>query len=457
MATLNQGHAGDVVGSKRTQRLLQGAVFSVGSKLVVFLGGALSIPLTIRYLGKESFGIWTVTSTILSMLLVMDLGIANALTNFVSAAYAKDDREHASRYATTALFLVTLIAVAMGVAGWFVFPHINWPELFHLPPDSPNRVTAGRAVAASFAVFLVGLPANLAPRILGGYQEIKLASLFQCLGSVGNVVSILVLIRLHAGLPALAAAAGAPLVTANLLCLAWIWSVHKPWLRPKRIHLSQEAARLMVQTGSEFFVLQLAALVVFNSDNLVVTHYLGPSEVASYSIAWKLVSYAMLAQTLTAPALWPAYSEAFARNDLQWVRQTFARTMWLTMGVATACCAVFAVAGRTIIRLWAGPAAVPGENLLLLMCVWTVISTFMNNTSTVLVAKGETRLQAWASILSAFVNLGLSIYWVQKLGSIGVILATIVSYVLLLIVPQTWKVLLVLRGGASIKGSDLSQ
>lgn len=444
-------HSTDILASKRTQRLIQGTFFSVISKLVVFLGGAISIPLTIRYLGKESFGIWTVISTILSMLLVMDLGVANSLTNFVSEAFARDDKEHASRYATTALLLMMCLGLLLGVMGWFVWPYVNWPQIFHLPADSPNKDVAGRAVAASFVVFLIGLPANLAPRILGGYQEVRLASMFQCVGAVGNVLSIVILIYLHAGLVALSVASASALVGANLLCLVWIWGVHKPWLRPRRIHVSPHAARMMVQSGSEFFILQLAALIVFNSDNLVVTHYLGPSEVASYSIAWKLVSYATLAQTLLAPSLWPAYSEAFARNDLAWVRKIFFRTMRITMGTALAATAIFAFSGRWIIAVWASRAAVPSETLLLLMCVWTIISTFMNNTSVVLVAKGETRLQAWASILAAVVNLALSVFWVHRIGSVGVILGTIVSYLTLLIVPQTWKVKQILRGECAVK------
>jgi O-antigen/teichoic acid export membrane protein len=202
----------------------------------------------------------------------------------------------------------------------------------------------------------------------------------------------------------------------------------------------------MMQSGSEFFVLQVAGLIVFNSDNLVVTHYLGPAQVASYSVAWRLVGYAAVAQTLVAPALWPAFSEAFTRGDLSWIRQTFRRTMTLTMSIALAASLLFALVGRWIIRIWASRAAIPTEELLLLMCVWVLISTFMNNTATVLVAKGETRLQAWCSLAAAALNLALSIYWVQRIGPPGVILATIVSYLILLVGPQTWACVRVLRG-----------
>jgi O-antigen/teichoic acid export membrane protein len=82
---------------------------------------------------------------------------------------------------------------------------------------------------------------------------------------------------------------------------------------------------------------------------------------------------------------------------------------------------------------------------MLLMCVWVLLSTFMTNTATVLVAKGETRLQAWCSLGAAVVNLVLSVYWVQRIGAVGVILGTIVSYLVVLVIPQTWQAFRVLR------------
>ncbi len=415
------------------------------SKGLVLAVNAISIPIIIRYLGAESFGVWVTISTALSMLLVLDLGVANSLTNFMSEAYAADDQDHASTYSTTALYVMLAIALLLGGVVSWVWPILHWDRLFHLSSPA-ETLTVSRAVAVAVTIFLVGLPAGLAPKILGGYQELRLANLFTAAGSLCNLISIIVLVYLHAGLVALVAASSGALVGANLLCLVWIWCFHKPWLSPRLSRIKASAARRMMQSGSEFFVLQIAGLVAFNSDNLVVTHYLGPAQVAPYSVAWRLAGYASVAQTMILPALWPAFSEAFARGDLQWVRSTFRRTTWLTLGTALAFCLVFAFGGRTIIRIWASSAAVPTQGLMLLMCVWILISTFMSNTATVLVAKGKTRLQAWCSLGAAALNLTLSIYWVQRIGAPGVILATIVSYLLVLVVPQTVSCCQLLRG-----------
>jgi O-antigen/teichoic acid export membrane protein len=429
----------------RTRRLLEAVGSAALSKGVLMLASALTIPIAIRYLGAESFGIWVTITTALTMLLVLDLGIASSLTNFISEAYARNDHEHASRYTTTALAVMTCIAMLLGIGSWILWPNIHWGSLFNLS-SATKQQTVSHAVAAAFVLFLIDLPSRLAVKVLGGYQEMRTANLFAMIGGIANLAAIVLLVKLHAGLPAMVAGSAGALVGADLLCLLWLLSVHKPWLRPRIAHLHRAAARRMMRMGTEFFILQIAGLVVFSSDNLVITHYLGPAEVAPYSVAWRLVGYASVIQALLIPALWPAFSEAFERGDMIWVRQAFRRTMWITMGTTFCFAILFALAGRWFIRVWATNAAVPSETLILLMCVWILISTSMSNVGTLLASKCETRLQAWCSIGTAAVNLLLSIWLIQRIGTTGVIMGTIISYLLVLVVPMIWQTRRILRG-----------
>jgi O-antigen/teichoic acid export membrane protein len=60
----------------------------------------VSLPLAVRYLGAERFGVWaTITSTVV-LLNLLDLGIASTLTNHVARAYALGDRQYAARCTT---------------------------------------------------------------------------------------------------------------------------------------------------------------------------------------------------------------------------------------------------------------------------------------------------------------------------------------------------------------------
>jgi O-antigen/teichoic acid export membrane protein len=429
--------------SGRTLRLLTAVRSQVAAKGVLFLVNVVSIPLLIRYLGARDFGVWTIVTTTLTVLFALDFGVANSLTNFISEAYAREDPEHAGRYSTTALGITLTVAAAIGCGAWLSWPYIRWERVFGMTAAG-DRELLSRAAAVALGLALMALPARLGAKILGGYQELNTANKFAVVGAVGNLAAILVLVQLHAPLPALIAGSYGAVVAADLTCLLWLIYLHKPWLRPKLSHLNRAVAGRMIRSGASLFMLQVAGLMVFDSDNLIISHYLGPAEVAPYSVTWQLVGYAAALHALLLPALWPAFSEALVRGDIAWVRRIFWRIMLITMGIATAAAAVYAILGRRIIALWASNAAVPNETLMLLMCAWVLISTFMNNTVSVLLAKGAIRLQSWLALGVGVLNIPLSIWLVQHLGSAGVILGTILAYLIVLVVPQTvltWRVL----------------
>src|SRR5208283_441801 len=106
---------------------------------------------------------------------------------------------------------------------------------------------------------------------------------------------------------------------------------------------------------------------------------------------WRLVGLAALLQSLIFPALWPAYAEAYARRDYGWIRRTFALTMKGTVALNLAGVLMIILLGRTVIRLWAGSAAVPTAHLLLAMGVWALINGFMSVESCLLAALSRTR------------------------------------------------------------------
>jgi O-antigen/teichoic acid export membrane protein len=74
----------------------------------------ISLPLAVRYLGAERFGVWaTITSTVV-FLNLLDLGVASTLANHIARSFALGGKEYAARYVTNALVLTSAIA---GISG----------------------------------------------------------------------------------------------------------------------------------------------------------------------------------------------------------------------------------------------------------------------------------------------------------------------------------------------------
>ena len=71
------------------------------------------------------------------------------------------------------------------------------------------------------------------------------------------------------------------------------------------------------------------------------------------------------------------------------------------------------------------------------MGVWVVVNGFMSVESCLLAALNRTRGQAMLSIAAAVLNIALSMVLVRHIGAMGVIGGTILSYLFVLVVPQT--------------------
>jgi O-antigen/teichoic acid export membrane protein len=419
----------------RYARILR-AVWSGGAaRILSSLVGLLTLPLAVRYLGAARYGVWITVTTTAVWLNLLDLGIANTLTNQISQAYALGDKEAARRYFTNALVLTCAATALAGVSFAFLFGRIDWIQLFNVSVKV-SSAEVRHTVAVAVGLMLLALPCSLGSKLLAGYQELHRSAYATGAGAVATLLGLALGIALHVSMPVLYVMSMGCTTFASLFLLLLTIS-RKPWLLPRCSAVDRVSAKELLGSGSSFFLIQVAAVVVFSSDNIIVSHYLGASEVTPYSVTWRVAGLAAVLQSLIFPALWPAYAEAYARHDYLWIRQTFMATMKGILGLNVFCALGLICFGRMVIRLWAGAAAVPDRHMILAMALWIIVSGFMSVESCLLAALNRTRGQAILSVGAAVVNVVLSVTLVRSVGALGVIGGTILSYVAVLIVPQT--------------------
>jgi O-antigen/teichoic acid export membrane protein len=294
----------------RLARMLHGGASGLLSRLVSLLLSAVTLPLTVHYLGQQEYGVWVTIATTVVMFNVLDLGIASTLQNFISEAYATDDRETAQRYYATAFWVTVGVSCVLGLFCYLVSPFIDFGHLLHLT-DPVHIHHARLTIAVAVVYFLISLPLNLADRVLSGYQQVHLANYFQMINSVLALFALLIVIHLGGTIFTLMVAFTTGMLLGALGKQFWLSGFSKPWILPDPRKFHPPAAHQLFSQGILFFILQLTGLVVFNSDNLVITHFLGAAEVTPYSVAWRLTSYASLLQSELIPSFWPAFTEAY--------------------------------------------------------------------------------------------------------------------------------------------------
>lgn len=437
VASIRERLRGKLGGSRRGA-IVKGTASAAISKVLTTLASLVSLPLCVRYFGAERYGVWVTILSTTAWLAVFEFGLTDTITNAISAAHAKDDRALAARYTTNAAAIAALFALLLLLLGAVVWPHIDWARLLNVHSAGLPK-EASHTIAVASALVLLTPMCTLGLKILSGYQQTHVANVASSIGAMLSLLGLLIGVRMRVSMPVLFVASTGVLTVFGVLTLGWTLLLYKPWLRPRLRYLSPQMARDLLATGLPFFFIRLAGIVVFSTDNVIVSHFLGAAQVTPYAVAMRVMLYAQLVSLFVFPSLWAAYADANARRDYEWIQRTYRRTFWSTILLTTAPLLLLLLFGRRLIGLWAGAAAVPTETLLVMMAVWTLISSITGVQSCLLGAVQRNRLQAVVSVVAAIVNLALSMVLVKHYGVIGAVEGTLLSY-MLIIWPQGWEV-----------------
>jgi O-antigen/teichoic acid export membrane protein len=422
---------------KRYTRLFQSFTAQLLVKLAGILLNIVSVPLAISYLGKERYGIWITINTILIWASIADFGLNNGLTNGVSEAYAKNDHKLARSYISTTFYTLCLISLLLACILFAVFPFINWSFLFRI--DSPELIQeVSLACAVVFGILLLGIPLSTASKILYAYQEGAAASYWLGAGNITAIIGLIIASKLHSDLYILVLSFSGLPTLVLFLSNIWLFYKHKPWLFPNISDINTSSLKKASSQGSMFFIVQISSLFIFQTDNFIVSFYCGSGEVATYNTTLRLFAYSTILQEMLYSSLWSAYAEAYIKDKI-WIKKAFAKNLLFGLFSTATFSALLIVFGQYIIEKWAGKTVVPSESLLILMGIWTIIFSVMHSAACFLNGIGEIRVQVICSVLAAIANIIFSIVLTSRIGVNGVIIGTLLSYLLCIVLPVSIK------------------
>ncbi|MBI1258809.1 MAG: oligosaccharide flippase family protein [Chloroflexi bacterium] len=407
-----------------------------GLSLVITI---VTTPLTLKYLGPERYAMWVTLSSITALLAFADLGIGNGLINSIAAANGKDDREAAHKSLSNAFLMLTALALLIGSVLIAIYPLVPWDKIYNVS-SALAKSEAGPVTAVFVVCFLINMPLGIVQKALMGYQEVYIDNAWSMVARIGSLIGIFLAVRLDAGLIWLVIAlVGVPILTTALEWVQLFW-FRRPWLRPSLRQIDPKIIWFLMRLGWMFFALQIAGSLAYNIDNLVIAQVISPEAVTNYSIPSQLFKLSTVVISLVSLPLWPAYGEAIARHDLNWVKKTFKLSLLVNFASSALLSLVLVIGGKPIIHLWVGQIITPDPTLMIALAGWTIIYNVSSALSMLFNAASVIRFQViWATVM-ALVNLGLSIILTHQFGAIGVVLGSIISYLICIFPVYFWKV-----------------
>ena len=424
---------------ERYRRIVLTTVTSFFSRAVLVGCALVSVRLSLNYLGAERYGLWMTISSVIALLGFADFGMGNGLLNAISEANGRDDTGKAVRAVSSAFYMLVGISILIAVLFMAVYPIIPWKRVFNV--ESPLAVSeAGPTMAVFFSCFLINLPLGIVQRIQMGYQEGARNNLWLILGSLLGLAGLLLAIEAKAGLIWLVFAMTGGPVIATVVNGLHLFGWKRRWLLPLWSKVSGNESRMIFRMGVLFFILQLSYSLAFASDNLVAAQVLGPVAVSKYSVVQRMFSVASLLVGIVLVPLWPAYGEAIAKGDIQWVRKAFIQSMLLSLIVVGILSVVFVGFGPQIIRLWIGSGILPSFSLLVGFAVWTILFAAGNVAGSFLNAASALKFQVSAAVMTCIFSVILKIFLAKTIGLPGIVWGTVAGYTLFSAIPMLYYV-----------------
>ena len=357
--------------------MLRNMGWNLLGQLAPMLAALISIPLLIRHIGDERFGLLAIGWMLIGYFSVFDLGLGRALTQSIAARRARG--EPVFDIINSALALMFALGSLAGLLLWFGSDYLVYSVLNIAPSLRPEAKTSllWLAPAMPLVVVATGLRG-----VLEALQAFKLSNLVRTpVGVLTFVAPLAALPFSHSLVPFFAILS----ILRLLTLIAFVWACYRtlPGFGSGRV--SRQPLPDLLRFGGWMTVTNLISPMMVNMDRLLIGAVLSMSAVSFYSTPHEMILRALVVPSAIAGVCFPV----FAASD--------------------------AVASRRV--FWQSIKAVAVCMVLMLLLVWPLAEPVLRWWLGEEYARNSTPVLRWLALGVAFNGLAYIPYsWVQGIG-----------------------------------------
>jgi len=418
---------------KRSNILRKNIFGSFFLRIVDVLVDFLLVPISLAYLTQTDYGIWLTINSIVNWMNFFDIGISHGYRNKLAIALSNKDYTLAKTYTSTVYVIIGAISLVLGLICLLTIPFINWENMLNTPTDYNNILTMVMLVVV--ASFTIRLTLKIITSVFLAHQMPFWRNLINTITKT-LTLGLIVLAGYFTNKNLLVFALIQSLLPLLVLVISTILFFNKKYkyIRPNFSFFDKDVIKDLFGLGIKFFVIQLAATMLFTTDNVIIAHVLSPAHVAPYMITLKYFGAFSIIFAIIKTPYWSAFTDAYQKGDYKWIRKSISTLnyIWIAGVVFTL---VLFIAFEKIKIFWVGEDI---QTPILLVCqcaLFVLLQAYSSIYTSFLNGTGKVKLVMFTGILTLGINIPLSIYFAVNLnmGSAGILLATNCSLLLYII------------------------
>ena len=413
---------------RESSRVFVNTATNWGTTCIKGLVGFLLVPFLLTRLGKEGYGLASLSQVVVSFTMLADLGIRGALSRQLSEyAVRKDTRKFNECCSSGFAFYLAAGLVAMMaciiLAPWLV-------KLFKVSPELESQGIFLVRYYGGVSAFLAFVTPVYAA-VLSSKNRFDLVNMRDSVISISQGLLMFAVLGMTSwGLYGWAVVQ----LAGQSLSLALLWQAARkimPEMHIRPQHMRLGMVRELMAFGGVLFAMQTANMIGLQANPLILGAMLGPIAVAIYNPGASLVSMARPLISALSNQLNPLATEYHVNGQQQQMQQLLLRGTRYTILMCIPVCVTLMAFCEPISRIWLqaslGESYLPAAYILF---SWALLDLLTYSAGTQwAVATGTRRLKfyAWIMVPPSIVAVVLSTVLVKytALGVMGVMIPMI--------------------------------
>ncbi len=422
-------------GHERSVRAKKNIVTSLLIKGISIAITFVSLPITLSYIDSSTYGVWLTMSSIVGWFVFFDVGLTQGFRNKFAEAKARGDDELAKIYVSTTYAMLGIIFCGVWLVFLIVNNFLDWTKILNVDESMRSDVTTLALIV--FTYFCISFVFRIITTILLADQQPAKSSFIDLAGHIISLFFIIVLIKTTEGSLvllgiALCVSPLIVLIAANFIFFRTRYHKYKPAVSQIKITYAKDLFNL----GAIFFIIQIAAIVQYQTANIIIARNFGTADVTAYNIAYKYFGIPYMVFNIFLTPFWSASTEAYQNKDIQWIKNGIRRYNQLGILMLIGTLLMLALSAP-FYRFWLGEGKVTIPfSLSFWAFVYYNIMMFGSKYVQFLNGISALRIQFITSVISPVLYIGIVLFLIKFIHMgvysifIGAIVASFNGYIL---------------------------
>lgn len=404
-----------------------GAILSYIIIILNMLIGILYTPILTSKLGQSEYGLYSLVSTVISYLTVLDFGFGNAIIIYTSKYIANKEKEKEEKLHGMFLIIYTIIGLIAGCIGVVLTFNVN--RLFGNTMSSAELEKAKTLMSILTLNLIVTFPLSIFSSIITAYEKFIFAKILNIIRTILNPIIMIVL--LNFGYKSIALVSLITILNITTLLINAIYCRKKLKIKLKFGKIDTILLKEIMAYSVWIFLNSIMDKINWNIDEFTLGIVSGTVAVAIYSVAGKLAQMYLNFSTAISGVLLPKVTQMEARNASdEEFSNVFIKTGRIQYLILAVIITGFVLFGQEFINImWVGPEYSEAYLMTCILMIPLTIPLIQNVGLNIIQAKNQYKYRVKVLLVFAIFNLVISIVLAKFFDGTGAAIGTALSVI----------------------------